>query len=191
MLISNQFSRTVQSSNYNSSGKLEMSTVSSQVPFADKLQSALTEDSNYTGPTDSIGIVIRQMNIRGDKSREFEHNGVPVSIGMDDIRGTQITIGESDPNGNWIAISTKDGVVNINLDDTQSIMKCLDLFSPEVIKQIMMALAQENKVEEAEKELEDAIDETMDATTDETMETIQNSSILTDSSAGNERQKDM
>ncbi len=162
MLINNQYSRGI--SVYDGNSKSNNSNMSTEIPFADKLKETLSEsEAKEFQPTDSIGVIVRQMKISGEESKQVEHNGVKISVSCEEGKGTEITIGDEDPNGNWQSIKTKDGVVHINLSDPASIMKCLDLFSPEEVKQIMMMLALEKKVQEMEESVAETEEEVLEA----------------------------
>lgn len=129
--------------------------------FAAKLKQAdefLASGESYGGATDSIEIILRQMDNPkpGEPvSKTVFHNGVAVSVTRDALRGNSITIGGS-ASPDWIHVNTSVGVVNIDLNDMSSLMKCLDMFSPEDITAIMHEIL---KVEQARDALRE-IDET-------------------------------
>ena len=86
------------------------------------------------------------------------HNGVTVSVMKDPVKGVSIGIGGSkkpDP----IHVTTSVGTVDIDLNDTKSVMKCLDLFSPEDVTAIMREITKANQLRAAGQELEDMEDD--------------------------------
>lgn len=132
--------------------------------FAAKLKQAdeyLTSGESYGGATDSIGIILRQMDepaAGSSVTKTVFHNGVAVTVTKDALRGNSITIGGS-ANPDWIQVNTSVGVVNIDLNDDTGLMKCLDLFSPEDINLIMRKIMEVKQAREALKEIDETKNE--------------------------------
>ena len=132
--------------------------------FAAKLKEAdefLESGETYEGATDSIGIILRQMDEPGAGSsvtKTVFHNGVAVTVTKDALLGNSITIGGS-ASPDWISVNTSVGVVNIDLNDTSGLMKCLDLFSPEDINAIMRKITEVKQARDALRELDNAENE--------------------------------
>lgn len=108
------------------------------------------------GATDSIGIILRQMDepeAGGQVSKEIFHNGVRVVVTKDARFGNSIVIGGS-AKPDWITVDTSVGTVYIDLNDTVSLMKCLDLFSPEDIAAIMRKITEVKQARDALKEID-------------------------------------
>ena len=131
--------------------------------FASKLKRAdeFMASGEYEGPTDSIGIVLRQMDepTPGNTvNKDFWHNGAHVSISKDSMYGTTITIGGSS-NPEWVHVDTSVGTVKIDLNDMTSLMKCLDLFSPEDINAILRKIQEVKQTKEALSQIERMQDE--------------------------------
>lgn len=127
------------------------------------------EEPEGLGATDSIGIILRQMDeptALTPVTKTVFHNGVPVSVTKDAIHGVQITIGGS-TNPDWVQVKTSVGTVNIDLNDMGSLMKCLDLFSPEDIDAIMKKITEVKQAREALEEIDRMEDEAL-APTEET-----------------------
>lgn len=110
---------------------------------------------------DSIGIMLRQMGeptpgnpVTGD----FWHNDAHISISRDSMYGNSITIGGSS-NPDWIHVSTSVGTVNIDLNDMTSLMKCLDLFSPEDLNAILQKIQEVKQAREALNQIDRMQDE--------------------------------
>ena len=126
--------------------------------FAAKLKQA---DENLAsgeslGATDSIGIILRQMGEpqAGESiTKTVFHNGVAVSVTKDRLYGNSITIGGS-ANPDWIQVHTSVGVVNIDLNDMESLMKCLDMFSPEDINAILRKITEVKQARDAMQEID-------------------------------------
>lgn len=117
----------------------------------------------HCGATDSIAIVLRQMDeptAGKPVEKDFWHNGAHVSISRDFIHGDQITIGGS-ASPDWIYVTTSVGAVKIDLNDMTSLMKCLDLFSPEDINAIMKRITEVKQAREALNEIDRMKDELM------------------------------
>lgn len=103
------------------------------------------------GATDSIGIILRQMEepeAGGKVEKAVIHNGVCVTVTKDAIYGNMITIGGSSK-PDWIKVSTSVGTVNIDLNDLDSLMKCLDMFSPEDINAILRKIMEVRQTRDA------------------------------------------
>ena len=126
--------------------------------FAAKLKQA---DENlasgeFFGTTDSINLILRQMEEpqKWAVTKTVFHNGVEVSVTKDPVKGTNISIGGS-KNPDPIHVKTSVGTVDIDLNDTNSVMKCLDMFSPEDVTAILREITKANQLRRAEQELED------------------------------------
>lgn len=131
--------------------------------FAAKLKRAdeYAASGEHYGANDSIGIILRQMDepTPGNPvTKEFFHNGACVSICRDSIYGDTITIGGSDK-PDWIHVSTSVGTVKIDLNDMTSLMKCLDLFSPEDINAILRKIQEVKQAREAMNQIDRMQDE--------------------------------
>jgi len=129
-----------------------------QESFAAKLKRAdeYAASGESCGATDSIGIILRQMDepeVGKPVTKDVWHNGAHVSITKDKIQGTTITIGGS-ANPDWIYVSTSVGAVKIDLNDTTSLMKCLDMFSPEDVTAIMKKIMEVKQAREAMSEID-------------------------------------
>lgn len=130
--------------------------------FAARLKRAdeyLASGESY-GATDSIGIVLYRMDdpTPGNPvTEDFWHNGAHVSVTKDCMYGNTITIGGS-ANPDWIHVSTSVGTVKIDLNDMTSLMKCLDLFSPEDVNAIMRKITEVKQAREAKSQI-DRMDE--------------------------------
>ena len=140
--------------------------------FAAKLKQAdefLASGESYGGPTDSIEIILRQMGSPkpGEPvSKTVYHNGVAVSVTRDALRGNSITIGGS-ASPDWIHVNTSVGVVNIDLNDMSSLMKCLDMFSPEDITAIMHEILKVEQARDALREIDETKNEPIEQEQDE------------------------
>lgn len=140
--------------------------------FAAKLKQAdefLESGDSYGGATDSIGIILRQMDNPkpGEPvSKTVFHNGVAVSVTKDALFGNSITIGGSS-SPDWIHVNTSVGVVNIDLNDMGSLMKCLDMFSPEDVTAIMHEILKVKQARDALRELDETKSEPIEQTEDE------------------------
>lgn len=133
--------------------------------FAAKLKRADEYEASgeHCGATDSIAIVLRQMDEPAagkPVTKDFWHNGAHVSISRDLMQGDLITIGGS-ASPDWIYVTTSVGSVKIDLNDMTSLMKCLDLFSPEDINAIMKRITEVKQAREALNELDRMKDELM------------------------------
>lgn len=121
--------------------------------FAAKLKRAdeYAASGEHHGADDSIAIILRQMDEPtpcNPVTSDFWHNGAHVSVTKDALYGNQITIGGSS-NPDWIHVSTSVGTVNIDLNDMTSLMKCLDLFSPEDLNAILRKIQEVKQAREA------------------------------------------
>lgn len=126
--------------------------------FAAKLKQAdeYRASGESCAATDSIGIILRQMGEakRGEPVRkEVIHDGVLVVVEKDYLRGNSITIGGSN-NPNWIHVDTSVGTVHIDLNDIESLMKCLDMFSPEDINLILRKITEVRQTKDALNEID-------------------------------------
>lgn len=126
--------------------------------FAAKLRQAdeLVASGESCGATDSVGIILRQMKEpeQGEPVRkEVIHNGVLVVVEKDCLRGNSITIGGSS-NPDWIHVSISEGTVHIDLNDIGSLMKCLDMFSPEDINLILRKITEVRQCKDAIQEID-------------------------------------
>ena len=126
--------------------------------FAAKLKQAdenLASGESF-GATDSIGIILRQMGepqAGAPITKTVFHNGVAVSVTKDRLYGNSITIGGS-ASPDWIQVHTSVGVVNIDLNDMESLMKCLDMFSPEDINAILRKITEVKQARDAMQEID-------------------------------------
>ena len=126
--------------------------------FAAKLKKAdeYLASGESCGATDSIGIILRQMDEpkAGESvTKTVFHNGVAVSVTKDALYGNSITIGGSS-NPDWITVSTSVGAVHIDLNDLDSLMKCLDMFSPEDINAILRKITEVRQSRDALQEID-------------------------------------
>lgn len=126
--------------------------------FAVKLKKAdeYLASGETCGATDSVGIILRQMDepeAGGQVSKEVIHNGVRVLVTKDALYGNSITIGGSS-NPDWIHVSTSVGTVNIDLNDLDSLMKCLDMFSPEDLNAILRKITEVRQSRDALQEID-------------------------------------
>lgn len=126
--------------------------------FAARLKQAdeFLASGESCGATDSIGIILRQMGEAkpGEPvTKEVFHNGVRVYVEKDSLMGNSITIGgSSDPD--WIHVSTSVGTVHIDLNDIDSLMKCLDMFSPEDLNLILRKITEVRQSRDALQEID-------------------------------------
>lgn len=130
--------------------------------FAAKLQQAdeYLASGESCGATDSIGIILRQMEeptAGNPVTRTVIHDGVSVVVTKDAMFGVSITIGGS-ANPDWIQVSTSVGTVNIDLNDLDSLSKCLDMFSPEDINLIMRKITEVKQAREAQRQIDEMSD---------------------------------
>lgn len=133
--------------------------------FAAKLKQAdeYAASGEHYGADDSIAIILRQMDeptAGRPVTRDVWHNGAHVSVSKDLLQGTMITIGGS-ANPDWIYVDTSVGTVKIDLNDTTSLMKCLDMFSPEDINAILKKIQEVKQAREAMNQIDRMQDEMM------------------------------
>ena len=125
--------------------------------FATKLQKAeKNTESNTMGATDTVYIVLRQME--DEETTTINHNGVPVIFSKSSLYGNTITVGGSD-HPNWVSVDISCGTVKIDLNDTNSLKKCLDMFSPEDMEKIMAKITEAKMAADAEQDTRITIDE--------------------------------
>lgn len=127
--------------------------------FAAKLKKAdeYLASGEKIGATDSVAIILRQMDdpVAGSPvSETVFHNGVRVVVTKDAVHGNSVTIGGSS-NPDWIHVNTSVGTVNIDLNDTDSLMKCLDMFSPEDVTAIMRKITEVKQARDALRKIDD------------------------------------
>lgn len=140
--------------------------------FAAKLKQAddfLKSGETYDGPTDSIGIILRQMDeptAGSTVTKTVFHNGVAVTVTKDALYGNSITIGGSS-NPDWIQVSTSVGVVNIDLNDMDGLMNCLDMFSPEDVTLIMRKIMEVKQARDAMQEIDNMKDTPVEQSKDD------------------------
>lgn len=135
--------------------------------FAAKLKRAdeYAASGEHHTADDSIGIMLRQMDeptAGNPVTKDFWHNGAHISICKDAMYGNTITIGGSS-NPDWIHVSTSVGTVNVDLNDMTSLMKCLDLFSPEDLNAILRKIQEVKQAREAMNEIDRMQDELADS----------------------------
>lgn len=133
--------------------------------FAAKLKRAdeYAASGERCGADDSIAIILRQMEeptAGNPVTKDVWHNGAHVSVTKDLMQGTTITIGGS-ANPDWIYVSTSVGAVKIDLNDTTSLMKCLDMFSPEDVNAILKKIQEVKQAREALREIDRMQDKLM------------------------------
>ncbi len=133
--------------------------------FAAKLKRAdeYAASGEHHGAEDSIAIVLRQMDeptAGNPVTKDFWHNGAHVSVIKDVMYGNTITIGGS-ANPDWIYVDTSVGAVKIDLNDMTSLMKCLDLFSPEDVNAILRKIQEVKQAREALNQIDRMQDELM------------------------------
>lgn len=126
--------------------------------FAAQLKQAeeLKASGESCGATDTVGIILERMGEpkAGEPvTMNVIHNGVNVSVTKDAVHGNMITIGGSS-NPDWIHVNTSVGTVNIDLNDLDSLMKCLDMFSPEDINAILRAITEVRQSRDALQEID-------------------------------------
>ena len=126
--------------------------------FAAQLKQAeeLKASGESCGATDTVGIILERMGEpkAGEPvTMNVIHNGVNVSVTKDAVHGNTITIGGSS-NPDWIHVNTSVGTVNIDLNDLDSLMKCLDMFSPEDINAILRAITEVRQSRDALQEID-------------------------------------
>lgn len=149
-----------------SADKLKMTKMEGEVDpdsFAAKLRRAdeYAASGEHHMADDSIAIVLRQMDeptAGNPVTKDFWHNGAHVSVCKDALYGNTITIGGSS-NPDWIYVDTSVGAVKIDLNDMTSLMKCLDLFSPEDINAILRKIQEVKQSKEALSQIDRMQDE--------------------------------
>lgn len=147
-------------------GKLKKAGMEGNVDpesFAAKLKRAdeYAASGEHYSATDSIGIMLRQMDeptADNPVTKDFFHNGARVSITKDVLYGNSITIGGSS-NPDWIHVDTSVGTVHVDLNDMTSLMKCLDLFSPEDLNAILRKIQEVKQAREAMNQIDRMQDE--------------------------------
>ncbi len=127
--------------------------------FAAKLKQAdeFLASGKSCGAADTVAIILRQMDdpTPGNPvTKEVFHKGVRVVVTRDALYGNSITIGGSS-NPDWIHVSTSVGTVHIDLNDTTSLMKCLDMFSPEDVTAIMAKITEVKQAREALRQIDE------------------------------------
>ena len=141
----------------NAQGDVDPDSFASKLKRADEY--AASGEHHYAD--DSIGIMLRQMDeptAGNPVTKDFWHNGAHVSICKDVMYGNSITIGGSS-NPDWIHVDTSVGTVNIDLNDMTSLMKCLDLFSPEDLNAILRKIQEVKQAREAMNQIDRMQDE--------------------------------
>lgn len=134
--------------------------------FAAKLKRADEYETSgkKCGASDSIGVILRQMDepttTQRTVTRDVWHNGAHVSVTKDFMKGNLITIGGS-ANPDWVYVDTSVGTVKIDLNDTTSLMKCLDMFSPEDVTAIMKKIMEVKQAREAMRQIDRMQDDLM------------------------------
>lgn len=134
--------------------------------FAAKLKRADEYETSgkKCGASDSIGIILRQMDepttAQRTVTKDVWHNGAHVSVTKELMKGTTITIGGS-ANPDWVYVDTSVGTVKIDLNDTTSLMKCLDMFSPDDVTAIMKKIMEVKQAREAMRQIDRMQDELM------------------------------
>ena len=128
--------------------------------FAARLKQAeeLKASGESCGATDSVAIILKRMGepTAGEPvTMEVIHKGVRVQVTKDAMFGNTITIGGSS-NPDWIQVSTSVGNVKIDLNDLDSLMKCLDMFSPEDINAILRKITEVRQSRDALQEIDNA-----------------------------------
>lgn len=139
--------------------------------FAAKLKQAdeyLASGESYGGATDSVAIILRQMDdpeAGSSVTKTVFHNGVAVTVTKDALYGNSITIGGS-ASPDWIHVNTSVGTVNIDLNDMGGLMKCLDMFSPEDVTAIMHEILKVKQARDAVRELDETKNESIEQAED-------------------------
>ena len=149
-----------------SADKLKMAKMEGSVDpdsFAAKLKRAdeYAASGEHYSANDSIGIMLRQMDeptANNPVTQDFWHNGAHVSICKDALYGNSITIGGSS-NPDWVHVDTSVGTVHVDLNDMTSLMKCLDLFSPEDLNAILRKIQEVKQSREALSQIDRMQDE--------------------------------
>ncbi|MCM1268299.1 MAG: hypothetical protein NC302_10380 [Bacteroidales bacterium] len=158
-LLAKQMRSTDQLKRTNMEGEIDPDSFAAKLKRADEYEAS----GEFCGATDSIAIVLRQMDEPAagkPVTLDFWHDGARVSISRDVMKGDVITIGGS-ASPDWITVSTSVGTVKIDLNDTASLMKCLDLFSPEDINAILAKIQETKQAREALNEIDRMQDKLM------------------------------
>ncbi len=139
--------------------KAGLDSETDECSFAAKLKQAdeFLASGKSCGATDTVAIILRQMDdpTPGNPvTKEVFHKGVRVVVTRDALYGNSITIGGSS-NPDWIHVSTSVGTVHIDLNDTTSLMKCLDMFSPEDVTAIMAKITEVKQAREALRQIDE------------------------------------
>jgi len=116
-------------------------------------------------------------------TKDFFHNGAHVSVCKDALYGNTITIGGSS-NPDWIYVDTSVGAVKIDLNDMTSLMKCLDLFSPEDINAILKKIQEVKQAREALDQIDRMQDELMKNGRDKEKKDGQGEEVSVDEAVG-------
>lgn len=141
----------------NSQGAVDPDSFASKLKQADEYAAS----GEHHCADDSIGIMLRQMDeptAGNPVTKDFWHNGAHVSICKDAMYGNSITIGGSS-NPDWIHVDTSVGTVHVDLNDMTSLMKCLDLFSPEDLNAILRKIQEVKQAREAMNQIDRMQDE--------------------------------
>lgn len=157
--LAKQMKSTHQLKSAGMEGKVDPNSFAAKLKQADEYAAS----GEHHSATDSIGIMLRQMDEpkAGEPvTKDFFHNGARVSITKDTMYGTSITIGGSS-NPDWIHVNTSVGTVHIDLNDMTSLMKCLDLFSPEDLNAILAKIQEVKQAREALSQIDRMQDELM------------------------------
>lgn len=157
--LAKQMQLTKQLKTSNMEGNVDPDSFAAKLKRADEYAAS----GEHCGATDSIGIMLRQMDeptAGKPVTQEFFHNGARVSISKDAMYGNTIIIGGS-ANPDLIRVSTSVGTVVIDLNDMTSLMKCLDLFSPEDINAILRKIQEVKQAREAMNQIDRMQDELM------------------------------
>lgn len=107
--------------------------------FSEKLSLATStpEEAGEFTATDSIGIMLKQMENIDDMSKTFMHNKVQIQIVRDEIMGDTVTFGTETDNTNWVSFSSDGVTITFDVNNPEAILACLDLFSPFEIRKIL------------------------------------------------------
>ncbi len=126
--------------------------------FAARLKQAeeLKASGESCGATDSVAVILERMDepTAGEPvTMEVIHKGVRVQVTKEALYGNTIVLGGSS-NPDWIQVSTSVGNVKIDLNDLDSLMKCLDMFSPEDINAILRKITEVRQSRDALQEID-------------------------------------
>lgn len=142
-----------------STNKFSQEKVSEDYRFAAALTKETDQQYDKICVKDSIAIIKNQMGEDDDYS--FIHNSVSVIIDRDSLYGDVITIGGTD-NPDWITVNTSVGSVKIDMNDLQSVGKCMDLFSPDDQKKIMEGITKNKMAQRSEQEIDEEEEKFLD-----------------------------